>query len=57
MPQSDPFRRLETFGAALKNSQKEPAMGVTQGGSSAKFPGARVAAKDADTQNRKENAE
>lgn len=44
-----PFKRkFETFGNAMK--QKKPWIGLTQGGSSRKPPGARVAAKDANIQ-------
>ncbi len=45
-----PRRRFETLGAALKTSIKQPALGVTQGGSSKKGKGARVAARDANIQ-------
>lgn len=48
----DPLqRRFQTFGAALKEATKNPATGVTQGGSSAKDAGCKPAAKEADTQN------
>jgi hypothetical protein len=43
--------RLENLKDALERSQKHPALGVTQGGSSRKNGGARVAARDADMQN------
>jgi hypothetical protein len=43
--------RLENMKEALERSQKHPALGVTQGGSSRKDGGARVAARDADIQN------
>lgn len=46
---------FDTFHRAMKDSLKKPPVGVTQGGSSRKHPGARSAAKDADVQQRKEN--
>jgi hypothetical protein len=39
--------RYDTLGAALKESQKTPHIGVTQGGSSRKNSGAKVAATTA----------
>jgi len=38
------LRRPDTFKSALKDSLKQPYIGVTQGGSSRKNSGARVAA-------------
>ena len=49
----DPFsdaplsEKPETFAAALTANGKHPWISVTQGGSSRKFSGARVAARDA----------
>lgn len=43
-------RKLETLGKAIEHSQKHPWIGVTQGGSSSKNSGARVAATDANIQ-------
>lgn len=37
---------MDNMKAALRNSQKKPTPGVTQGGSSKKFRGAKVAATD-----------
>lgn len=41
-------RGFTSFGAALKESLKEPYIGVTQGGSSRRDKGARVAATTAE---------
>lgn len=51
-------RRFETLYTALKQSQKQPAIGVTQGGSSRDKPnrGARVAARVSDIQKKPRNA-
>lgn len=43
-------RKLETLEGAMEASQKQPWFGITQGGSSGKNSGARVAARDANTQ-------
>lgn len=52
MAAANPFKRkFQTLEAALKEAQKQPLIGVTQGGSSSKNSGARPAAKDADVQN------
>lgn len=40
-----PELKLDTLHAAMKDSLKQPLIGVTQGGSSRKNAGARVAAK------------
>lgn len=42
-----PTRRLPTMRTALEDNLKHPVIGVTQGGSSRKNSGARVAATDA----------
>lgn len=42
-----PTRRLQTMRFALEDNLKHPVIGVTQGGSSRKNSGARVAATDA----------
>lgn len=53
MPPRDPFtfqqdnHRLPTLKATLKRAEKHPFLGVTQGGSSRKDRGARVAATTA----------
>jgi hypothetical protein len=46
------MRRMDTFAVALKDSLKKPYIGVTQGGSSRKDKGARVAATTADHKQR-----
>jgi hypothetical protein len=44
------WRKLPTLGAALKKGRKHPPVGITQGGSSRKHPGAKPAAFEADAQ-------
>ena len=55
MPFGVGLKKFPTFSEAMKDGTKEPAVTVTQGGSSRKDSGARVAARDADTQNRPSN--
>jgi hypothetical protein len=43
-----PSFTMDTFHRSLKDSLKNPAIGVTQGGSSRKHSGARVAATTAE---------
>lgn len=49
-----PKFKFDTLHRALKDSLKKPAIGVTQGGSSRKHPGARVAATTAEVKQHKE---
>jgi hypothetical protein len=39
-------RRFETLFALLEHGDKQPVVGVTQGGSSRRYPGAKPAAND-----------
>jgi hypothetical protein len=55
MPYGVVLKSFETLAEAMANSQKQPAIGITQGGSSSKHSGARVAARDADTQHKPKN--
>lgn len=61
MKSPNPFRlpklnmRLDTFSAAMKDSLKQPYIGLTQGGSSRKNGGARVAAVVSKVKPNKEN--
>ena len=54
MPAADPFkfpkrrRRLDNMRTALKEQQKRPYVGITQGGSSRQNQPAKVAATDPD---------
>jgi hypothetical protein len=50
-----PEMRLDTLAAAMKDSLKKPYIGVTQGGSSRKDKGARVAAVISQVKQPKEN--
>jgi len=49
-----PRFKHDTLAQAQKDSLKQPYIGVTQGGSSRKNSGARVAATDASVKQRKE---
>lgn len=49
-----PSLRYDTMYRALKDGLKHPCIGVTQGGSSRKNSGARVAATDASVKPKKE---
>lgn len=48
-----PGRRYDTMYRAQKDGLKHPSIGVTQGGSSRKHSGAKVAATDASVKPRK----
>lgn len=49
--------RPDTMRTALKESLKKPYIGVTQGGSSRKNSGARVAATSTDTPSKKDRSQ
>lgn len=61
MSKSDPFkfglrkRSFDTLYRALKDGQKHPFTGVTQGGSSRKNPGCKPAATDGEVNQIEEN--